>query len=450
MVPPLLETIPVTTPDPAPTVDPPPWPAVDLARLDETCPALPNLPLDVLPPWWRTWVIGTAQGVGAPEDYVLQALLAAVAGICGAGVVGRVTDTWNEPLVLWQALVGGPSNGKTSALEALRRPLAIVEKQLSVAGRGAPIVVEEAALPALMSAATKRPAGVLLWCDEPSAWLATLGRQNPGEARRRSTLLDAWAPMQSASAPLRPAVSIVGSLDAARLAEALSSTGDGRAARFLYAWPQATTYRSFLLAEAAAESDAVNALQRLANLSGDPARPLALVLDAEAQQTLDRYLAELHAERSRAAGFLAAWLGKGRGTVVRLAAILTLLAWTANTPATAAPPNRIGRDALLQAFRLWERFRLHARAVFQRADPSHEERRLRRVLAWIRDNDAAVVSREEVRREALSQAVDATGSQAVIAELERAGILRRTDPDPEGRGPRRHRWQVNPLVHASG
>jgi hypothetical protein len=140
----------MSTLDSAPPAEGAPWPPVDAALLlDEGRPAPPALPLDVLAPWWRGWVSGTAQGVGAPEDYVLQALLAAVAGICGAGVVGRITDTWNEPLILWQALVGGPSSGKTPALEALRRPLVIVEKQLSVGGRATTIVVEDAALATL-------------------------------------------------------------------------------------------------------------------------------------------------------------------------------------------------------------------------------------------------------------------------------------------------------------
>jgi hypothetical protein len=439
----------MSTPDAAPPAESSPWPSVDAALLDEAPQALPALPLDALPPWWRGWVSGTAQGGGAPEDYVVQALLAAVAGICGAGVVGRVTDTWSEPLILWQALVGGPSNGKTPALEALRRPLAIVEKQLSVSGRAATIVVEEAGLPTLLAAAAKRPAGVLLWCDEPSAWLAALGRQNPGEARRRSLLLDAWAPMQCASATARPAVSIVGSLDATRLPAALSGTGDGRAARFLYAWPAAPAYRSFLAAAAASESEAVNALQRIANHVGDPARPLALVLDAEAQQALDRWLAELHGERARCDGFEMAWLGKGRGTVVRLAAILTLLAWTANSAPTAAPPRNIARDAMIKAFSLWEVYRLHARAVFQRADPARQEHCMRRVLAWIRDNDAAVVSGKEMRREALRQTLDAEATRGVIASLERAGVLRRAASEQKGAGRRKQCWRVNPLVHAS-
>src|SRR5262249_42927432 len=162
-----------------------------------------------------------------------------------------------------------------------------------------------------------------------------------------------------------------------RLSEALSSTGDGRAARFLYAWPGAAPYRSFLAATPAGnESDAVNAFQRIANQVGDPARPLTLALDDQAQQTLDRWLATLHDDGGRTEGFEGAWLGKGRGTVVRLAGILAMLGWTTSNPATAPPPRAIDRDALINAFRLWECFRLHARAVFQRGAPTHEERRI--------------------------------------------------------------------------
>jgi hypothetical protein len=68
-------------------------------------------------------VSDAAQWAGSSEDYVAQALLAAVAGLCGQGVSARITEAWSEPVILWQALVGGPSCGKTPALEWLRRPL---------------------------------------------------------------------------------------------------------------------------------------------------------------------------------------------------------------------------------------------------------------------------------------------------------------------------------------
>ncbi|HTG24478.1 MAG TPA: hypothetical protein VK681_30905, partial [Reyranella sp.] len=63
---------------------------------------------------------------------------------------------------------------------------------------------------------------------------------------------------------------------------------------------------------------------------------------------------------------------------------------------------------------------------------------------------AAEISREEVRREALSQRVNAAGADEVILALEQAGVLREVDDDEEypGRGRPARRWQVNPALRA--
>ena len=68
---------------------------------------------------------------------------------------------------------------------------------------------------------------------------------------------------------------------------------------------------------------------------------------------------------------MAGWLGKGRGTVARLAAVLALLDWTANRPSNALPPTVITTQHLCAAWDLWERYyRPHAQAVFDRAGPA--------------------------------------------------------------------------------
>src|SRR4029077_14409195 len=82
------------------------WPETDPSLLEEGRPSLPDFPLHWLPPWGRGWGSETAHGAGAPVDYVVQALLASIAGVCGAGVVAQITDSWSEPMILWQALVG--------------------------------------------------------------------------------------------------------------------------------------------------------------------------------------------------------------------------------------------------------------------------------------------------------------------------------------------------------
>ena len=83
-------------------------------------PVLPPFPLAVIAGAWRPWIEGHAQSASC-ADYFAQGLLAAVSAVCGSRVVVDVTPHWREPLVLWQALVGAPSTGKTAALVAARR-----------------------------------------------------------------------------------------------------------------------------------------------------------------------------------------------------------------------------------------------------------------------------------------------------------------------------------------
>src|SRR5260370_36699319 len=110
----------------------------------------------------------------------------------------------------WRGLVGGPSNGKTPALEALRRPLAAVEKTTAPEKRGPMVVDRDTPLPQLLAAAHKRPAGALLWRDEPAAWLAALGCNGRAEPRPLSALLDTWSPPPTALGPRTPPLTITG------------------------------------------------------------------------------------------------------------------------------------------------------------------------------------------------------------------------------------------------
>jgi hypothetical protein len=438
---------------------PPPWPAIASSLLDEGRPKLPAFPLQVFPGPWREWVKDAAQWAGSSEDYVAQALLASVAGLCGQGVSARITEAWSEPVILWQALVGGPSSGKTPALDWLRRPLGMVERMLAREG-GSPIVVADAALPALEKAVAKRPQGVLLWRDEPTAWLAGLGRKSRRDESRRGPFLDTWGAIGFPWGRDRTAVSIVGSLDPERLDAALEGTGDGLAARFLYVWPGPAPYRSLRTLKPVREDEAANALQRIARAAGTPEKPLVLALEDQAVTVFDGCLESLHGETLRAEGLLAGWLGKGRGTVARLAAVLTLLDWTANRPGNAPPPAIITAQHLHAAWDLWERYyRPHAQAVFDRAGPADGDRQgkhkarqhARRVIGWIRASGVKEISREEVRREALSQRVNAAGADEVILALEQAGVLREVKDEEEeypARGRPARRWQVNPALLA--
>ncbi len=412
------------------------WPEFDAGLLEEDRPFLPAFPVDVLPPPWREWVNDAAAEAGAPADYVAQALLAAVAGLAGAGVRVCVNPGWSEPLVLWQALVGAASTGKTPALETIARPLVTVEKLLNRDGGGKSqaLVVHDAALPTLASALSSRPSGVLLWRDEPGPWLRELAQRQH---------LDAW----SSRGDL--AVSVIGSLHPASLAESLAETPDGLSARCLFAWPGPPAHRSVCDERQPREDEAVTLLHRIAGAVGAPDQALRLTFDEEARKSFDSVLARLDAESSGAEGLEAAWLGKGRGTVARLAGILALLDWS-RTVAAGVLPRAVRRPHLQAAERLWQGyFRPHARAVLDRAAPSDFERQVRRVALWLKVGAGVrpQVSATEVRVQALGKTVNAARANTVLGRLWAAGLVRPAShaPLPQGGRPPQ-RWDVNPAL----
>src|SRR6202012_3744464 len=101
------------------------WPPLDNSLLGEARPALPAFPLHLIPGRWRGWGAASARVFGS-ADYLAHCLLGGVAGMGGAGIRIAVAPHWHEPLLLWQALVGGPSSGKSASFERVRGLLAAV------------------------------------------------------------------------------------------------------------------------------------------------------------------------------------------------------------------------------------------------------------------------------------------------------------------------------------
>ena len=140
------------------------WDEIDTALLEETRLPVPAFPLDLLPPFWRAWVADTARSTGAAADYVVQSLLAAVSGLGGAGVGVRIGPRWCEPLILWQALVGPPSSGKSPAIAPMRELLSTLDAETGDDKRVT--ALSEASLSAVADAVAANACGVVLWRDD--------------------------------------------------------------------------------------------------------------------------------------------------------------------------------------------------------------------------------------------------------------------------------------------
>src|SRR5260370_34910384 len=166
-------------PDSAPDQTATPCPDIDRSLWEDARPPPEPFPRDVLPERWRAWVEVSAQAF-TPVDYLAQGLLAAVVAVCGGGIVVRVTPSWAEPLLLWQALVGGPSSGKSPALDAARGLLDDLTVDAGGAGRHAtPAVMLEASRRSVAAALSPRPPRLTLWFRRRAE---ALGRAPP--ARR--------------------------------------------------------------------------------------------------------------------------------------------------------------------------------------------------------------------------------------------------------------------------
>jgi hypothetical protein len=363
-------------------------------------------------------------------------------------MVVDVTPYWREALVLWQALVGAPSTGKTAALVAGRRLLGSV--------KAPPDPPDDEKNPRRGETKWTRwtmNRGFSTWYEDLDAALVEASR----DREERFYAIGAWTgeashsldgPFDVGRRPARVAASFFGAVQADRLAETLSGVDDGLLSRFLYCWPMPRLEARLDRDDGGFES-ARRLLQRLLDLPGRIAQPAALTLQAAAADHLEALLPRLRAFMRDADGVEAAWIGKAAGTIVRLAGLLCLMDWAAGD--ATEPCRTIEEQHLERAHALWsEYFWPHAQAVFGEAPSTLDERRVRRVGRWLRRMRPQTVSREEVRREALCQTVDADTAESVIERLERDGVLRLLPVMKESRsGPRKLRWEVNQGLWAS-
>ena len=451
------------------------WHDPDLSVLDDRRGPVPAVPLGLLPSPWRDWIADTEQATGAPTDYVLPSVLAGVAAVCGAGVRVRVTPAWDEPLVLWQAVVGEPSTGKSAALAPMRRLLDVIEQERQGADEErrvahaervekggdasfvpSQIVAADADPVALADIVAGNPRGVLLWRDGARIWLGADGEDDSGRAPWLASWREAWLaawqagavtlarPRQAARSIQRFPISILETIRPERLKEQLQSGDDSLAARFLFAWPGPQPYRALAVVESSRDEEILSRLSALSRLAKSVDDPCVLAFDGRGVAALDGVLSDLHTERRKAEGLEAAWIGKSRSFIVRLAGALELLA---SVDVTCRRPGAIGAEQVEAAAALWRDYYWpHARAVFDSALLFDHARRVRRVARWLLGTRPKAVSREEVRRRALSQAATADETEQVLQRLHYLGFVQ---PDPAYRDkpgrPTSH-WLVNPAL----
>jgi hypothetical protein len=224
-------------------------------------------------------------------------------------------------------------------------------------------------------------------------------------------------------------------------------------ARFLYAWPNRPAYRELPKDIFEEDVDLINALGRLVDLSDeeDGQRLKSFVpFRTDALDEFERFRALAHVRHADLEDRERDYHAKSEAQILRISGVLAYLehAFTGNPE-----PNHIDLKTIKNAIRVWDEFFLpHAKAGLRLIGLSDRYRDARRALRWLQRAGKSEVSREDIRREAMSQRLDAEQTGRLLEVLAKGGWVRRdtTHDVPGKRGPKHQRWQVNPALLTKG
>lgn len=477
-------------------------PEPDMSLVFEPRTAPPAFPIDVLPPSLGQWATEQAEIASAPVDYTVFGMLAHVGALIGNSLAVSPWEGWEEPPILWVALVGLPSSGKTPSQAPIDWAINTVEKELQADypqklsdyheklavskahekqwahdvktaisnGDAAPskpkeahatekpvrpqLVVLDSTIEALADLLVQNPRGLLQKRDELAGWFHGMGRYNAKSEAERAQWLQAWSCKEikvnrkNLDEPIdipRACVSVLGGIQPDKLRDITCGSNDGLSARFLYVWPRALPPKR---PTKTPKQYTLSALFRyiLTNLPvGDT--PRCIPFDETGATLLETYRLELHERINDAGGHYLGFLGKQAGYVVRLSLVLQVLDWANNSvryPLDTIQPVMVERAIALSRDYLIPM----AQRVFADSHKPADAVRTDAMVAWMVQNRPARINVRSVYRSAKIEGIkSAKDAKPVIDELVQAHWLLPA-PSREGEHPGRQKqdYIANPRV----
>lgn len=485
--------------------------APDMSILKRNRTPAPLFPLDVLGPA-APWVDATAASKSAPIDYVALGLIVTAAGIIGPKRRVSPWEGWEEPSILWGALIGAPSMHKSPPLDPLRDAVRHIERQANEdwtekqakyetdkkiaearreaweqkiseavkSGATPPARPDDAVTPKsptkhrlwIVDSTTEKvarilgdnPSGLICFRDELSGLLGGFDKYG-GSGGDRAFWIEAYGgrSYRYDRVSLKDevidipfcAVSLLGALQPDRLSSMLlQGDDDGLAARPLYAWPDPVRPRRPIAK--ADDSLLVTALSRLASIEFDKdergefrARTMSLEEDAATEFQSWWEYTQWDAKLA-ANGRLAGAVGKLDGVTLRLAQVLEFLAW-AWRQSNTIEPERISLQSTRNAIRLvdgWVRANLER--VFAEASLPEQQRDAIAVGRWLLKNKREKVNARDLRRlPGFPGPKEAKELDAAIEFLVDARWLTQEERAERAGRPRKD-FMVNPAVYQAG
>lgn len=440
-------------------------------------------PVEVFPRPLDDFVRQGAIALGCDHAYIALPLLAALGSAVGNTRRVRLKRTWDEPAVVWSAVVGDSGSIKSPAndlaLDPVRRrqELAIKKHETELAAHevellsydrdlhhwrksksgGAPptkperpscerFMVSDITVEALADRLRCSPRGLLLVRDELAGWFKGFGQYKSGRGGdtehfltmhgARNLLVDRKTGDKATLYIPHAAVSITGGIQPETLRAVLGREhfANGLAARFLFAKPTPPKRRwsevevhPELLEEVGATFAGLYGMPP--GTDGDETFPIAVGLSRDAKAAWVEFFNRHGAEHDELIGDLAAAWSKLEGYAARLALIICFARWAGQKP-LPPEPTYIGLADIQAGTQLSEWFGYEARRLYLILNETDDARDIRELIELIRRKGGRVAPRDLMR---CSRSYPTAG----LAEeaLERLVKMGKGTWEPTGTGP---------------
>ena len=484
-----------------------PWPEPDMSILNPRR-TPPEFPIELFGPFWSKWVLAKAEGCSAPVDYVGMSLLSLLSALIGCSRFVSPWEGWKEPPILWTALVGNPSSGKSPALESvlsfarkieqdgaenlneqlrqfeaeklaaqyLRQDWEKQVKEATVQGFPPPYMPEAAQEPekperprimasdttpeALARLLACQPKGLLITRDELAGWLGSFNRYSGGQGGDRAFWLEAYGARpyvidrarnggEAVTVPNLSA-SIIGGIQPDKLQSLLlKGDDDGLTARILFCWPDPVPLERPQRVPESHEAETalrwLNGLSLIPDGSGGFTHGLVKLTD-EASDIFQAWRKEHGANQPE--GAIASWWGKMPGVCLRLALCFQYL-WLSST--TRQENFAVGYAAVEAATVMIEQYlKPMAEIIYGDCALSQDERNAAALARWILKSGAKEINAREVQRNSGLKELKSSGDVERSTEiLEKKGwIKKQTHKYFKGSGRPRLDFVVNVRIHS--
>jgi hypothetical protein len=457
-----------------------------------------------MPARWAEWLANAAKGKCAPVDYVVGWFLPVVGAMLANVRRPKPKSDWEEPSLVWTAMVGEPSSGRSPAWDAIAPLVAHIEAIMSAghdeamrifqaeklaakyhcdkweavvaeaAADGEPLppkpsnaeepkapvrwrlMMNDATIEAVSKLASDLPRGLLLNRDELAGWLSSMGQYKVAANADRTFWLECYGGRrrdvdrkQAGSYGIpRLSVGVTGGIQPDRLPALTTGGDDGLPLRFLYFWP--SVLPKFDMSDSVPDPWAIRAFEKISALEmsndDDGVQPRWVPFSDPAKEVLIVFVSRVQSLMDNSFGLIKGNFGKAKGHAIRLATILEYLHWS--TTEDVDEPEYISVASLTAAIRMLEEYFFPmAERVYSHASIPENDRLAIMLIRYLRQHKIQTFNARILRRHIGGDFREASAMTDALVTLEQACLVR-ADPSRSGAtsGRQKANYQVNPAL----